>query len=188
MKAVPSLDPWLAGADDRAAQLAQLIGDRNFRLAQVGAWEALTQWNPDANGWDADVMLPWLTTAAATWATDFEETTTTAAAEALASEGWENSVAAALAGWAATAALYSQTIATEARSFGGQDAAHASGLGLKIWRTGGTNPRPTHRAQNNESTPIDDVFSNGLRWPGDRSGRTEETANCKCRMTYSREE
>jgi hypothetical protein len=188
VKAVPSLDPWLAGADDRAAQLAQLIGDRNFRLAQVGAWETLATWNPDATGWDPDVMLAWLTTAAATWASDFEETTTAAVEEALADDGWEETAAAALAGWATTAALYSQTIATEARSFGGQDAAHASGLGLKVWRTGGTSPRPSHRAQNGERTPIDDVFSNGLRWPGDRSGRTEETANCKCRLDYEREE
>lgn len=188
MKAAPSLDPWLTGADDRIAQLAQLIGGRNFRIAQVGAWETLTTWNPDAAGWDADVMLAWLTAAAATWATDFEATTAAAAQEALAGEEWEETVAAALASWATTAALFGQTIATESRSFGGQDAAYASGLGMKVWRTGGANPRPSHRAQNGESTPIDDVFSNGLRWPGDRSGRTEETANCKCRLDYEREE
>ncbi|MEV2274042.1 hypothetical protein AB0I72_00520 [Nocardiopsis sp. NPDC049922] len=154
----------------------------------MGAWEALAAWNPTADGWDPEVMLAWLTTAAATWAGDFEETTTAAAEEALAADDVEESLADALTGWTTTAALYGQTIATEARGFGGVDAARASGVGFKIWRTGGTNPRPSHRAQNNESTPIDDVFSNGLRWPGDRSGRTEETANCNCRMTYSREE
>jgi hypothetical protein len=34
---------------------------------------------------------------------------------------------------------------------------------------------------------LDDVFSNGLRWPGDGKGEAKETANCKCRLDYATE-
>jgi hypothetical protein len=79
------------------------------------------------------------------------------------------------------------TASTEARSFGGYDAAGASGLTRKVWRTGGANPRPSHRAQDGEQVALDDVFSNGLRWPGDGLGEAKEVANCNCRLDYATE-
>jgi hypothetical protein len=89
--------------------------------------------------------------------------------------------------WVSAAATRATTAATEARSFGGHDAAGASGLTRKVWRTGGRNPRPSHKALDGESLALDDVFGNGLRWPGDGMGRVEETARCNCDLDYERE-
>ena len=49
----------------------------------------------------------------------------------------------------------------------------------KMWVTG-ENPRPAHAAMNGERVPINELFSNGLDWPGDESGSPEETCNCNC--------
>lgn len=86
------------------------------------------------------------------------------------------------------ALLRSETAATEALSFGGHDAARASGLRFKTWRTTSANPRAEHAALNGQKVPVDDVFSNGLRWPGDGSGDAAQTANCRCELTYSKTE
>ncbi|MFD0384682.1 hypothetical protein ACFQ2B_27905 [Streptomyces stramineus] len=51
----------------------------------------------------------------------------------------------------------------------------------------GKNPRPSHKAQNGERVGLDDVFSNGLRWPGDGRGEAKELANCHCTLDYAKE-
>ena len=192
MKAPPSdLEQLLsAGQADREAALAALIAGHNFQLAQVGAWEAMATANPTGDGWDPEAMRAWLLTAAATWAHDITQAQIDRALEAARSDpdGWQVALGAALVGWVAMAPVYAQSIATESRGFGGQDAAQASGLTYKIWRVGGSNPRPSHAAQNGERVPLGDVFSNGLRWPGDRGGSVDETAGCQCSLDYSREE
>ncbi|GAA4688051.1 phage portal protein [Streptomyces youssoufiensis] len=182
------LEMWAAGRDDRLAQLEALLADHGYRLAQVGAWEVLGQWNPEAEGWSAEVMLAWVLAAAQTHAEQHEEAgrKVVAAAEAAGSGGWRETLQTAAAGWVTAAAARAVTAGTELRSFGGHDAAGASGLVQKIWRTGGKNPRLSHRAQDGEAVGLDDVFSNGLRWPGDASGRTEELVNCNCKLDYAR--
>jgi hypothetical protein len=77
------------------------------------------------------------------------------------------------------------TAATEARSFGGHDAAQASGLGRKTWRTTSADPRAEHAAMNGQTVAMDEFFSNGLRWPGDGFGDADETVNCRCRLDYA---
>nr|BEK68848.1 hypothetical protein KPHV_60750 [Kitasatospora purpeofusca] len=183
------LEIWAAGAPDRLAQLQQLIADRAFRLAQVGAWEVLAEHNEDADGWSADVMLPWLLAAAAANAEAHEVAAVAGLQEAVAdpSKDWREQVQGAAAVWAgATAARRAFTAATEARSFGGHDAAGASGLTYKIWRAG-SSPRSTHARLDGDRVLLDDVFGNGLRWPGDGRGSDAETANCNCRLDYERE-
>jgi HK97 family phage portal protein len=49
----------------------------------------------------------------------------------------------------------------------------------KTWVTG-SNPRSSHAALNGETVPIDDVFSNGARWPGDDNLSPEESCGCNC--------
>jgi HK97 family phage portal protein len=179
---------WDAGADDRVAQLQALLAHHGFRLAQVGAWEVLAEWNPDADGWAADVMLAWITAAAETYAAQHESAgrTAVAAVQASGGDGWAGGLADAMAGWVSAAGRRAVTVATETRSFGGHDAAHASGLETKTWRTGGTNPRPSHAALNGDTVPLDDLFGNGLRWPGDGEGDAAETAHCNCHLTYAK--
>lgn len=47
----------------------------------------------------------------------------------------------------------------------------------KRWVTG-SNPRPSHSAMNGETVGIDDVFSNGMDWPG--SGGDADDIGCNC--------
>ena len=49
----------------------------------------------------------------------------------------------------------------------------------KTWITGG-NPRASHAAMDGETVGIDDVFSNGMKWPGDSAGGADEVAGCNC--------
>lgn len=180
---------WDAGADDRLAQLQALLGSHAFRVAQAGAWEVLEEFNPAADGWDADVMLAWLTAAAETHA-EQHEAAGREAVEAVAEDpggSWQDGLALAATAWGVLAEKRGRTAATEARGFGGHDAAGASGLMRKVWRTGGVNPRPSHKALNGESVALDDVFGNGCRWPGDTAAKDAETANCNCRLDYTRE-
>ncbi|MGW7247706.1 phage portal protein [Streptomyces decoyicus] len=180
---------WSAGHEDRMAQLQVLLAEHGFRLAQVGAWEVLSVWNVDAEGWSADVMLAWILAAAQTHAEQHEEAgrKAVAAVQAEGGEGWREGLKGAAAGWAVAAAGRALTASTELRSFGGHDAAGASGLTKKVWRTGGRNPRASHKAQDGEQVGLDDVFSNGLRWPGDGQGAVKETARCNCTLDYAKE-
>jgi SPP1 gp7 family putative phage head morphogenesis protein len=54
-------------------------------------------------------------------------------------------------------------------------------LKTKIWvAVGDAATRDTHRAVDGEEVPIDMLFSNGLRYPGDPDGAPEEVINCRC--------
>lgn len=182
------LAAWDDSAEDRVGVLQQVAARYGFRLSQVGAWQVLEQYNPGADGWDADVMLAWVVAAAETHATQHDEAGRAALEKAAAEgDGVPDTVKAAAAVWAVDAARRALTASTEFRSFGGHDAAGASGLAKKVWRTGGKNPRASHKALNGESVALDDVFGNGLRWPGDGKGDARETANCNCRLDYTRE-
>lgn len=182
------LEWWDGGAEDRLAQLQALIAEHGFRLAQLGAWGVLEDFNPEAAGWDPDVMLPWLLAAAQTHAEQHEAAGRDQVA-AVEEEGgdWQAGLEHAADVWVSAAVTRAVTASTEARSFGSYDAAGASGLTRKVWRTGGSNPRPSHRAQDGEAVALDDVFSNGLRWPGDGLGEAKEVANCNCRLDYATE-
>ncbi|WP_112490892.1 hypothetical protein [Streptomyces bacillaris] len=180
-------DLWAAQSAERQAQLAALIQGFGFRLAQIGAWSVLGVWNPEADGWDPAVMEAWLATAAASHAAEYEQAAYTAATSAVIDEGdWRDNLRAGLGSWVTAAAVRAVTSATEARSFGSHDAAGASGLTHKVWRTGGKNPRASHVRMNGDSVPLGTTFANGLRWPGDANGDAAETANCNCRLDYER--
>lgn len=181
---------WAEGHEDRLAQLSALLAEHGYRLAQVGAWEVLDRWNPEASGWTPDVMLAWCLAAAETHAEQHEEAGRDAVAEVQeeGGDGWREALTAATVAWGVTAAGRALTASTELRSFGGHDAASASGLTRKVWRTGGANPRPTHKALNGEVVGLEDVFSNGARWPGDGSVKLSEKANCKCTLDYDKSE
>jgi HK97 family phage portal protein len=179
---------WDEGAEDRLAELSSLISAHGYRIAQLAAWGVLAEFNPEASGWDPEVMLPWLLAAAESHASQHEA----AGRESVAQvddegDGWQANLQHAGEVWAAAATVRALTASTEARGFGSHDAAGVSGLTKKVWRTGGKNPRPSHRAQDGEAVSLDDVFSNGLRWPGDGKGEAKETANCKCRLDYATE-
>ncbi|MFF5473338.1 phage portal protein [Streptomyces achromogenes] len=183
------LDWWDGGSEGRLAELQSLLAEHGYRLAQLGAWGVLDDFNPQADGWDPEVMLPWLLAAAETHASQHEQAgrDAVAAVQDGPADGWQDALRNAAAVWVTAAVKRAVTASTEARGFGSHDAAGATGLTKKIWRTGGKNPRPSHRAQDGEQVSLDDVFSNGLRWPGDGQGDAKETANCNCRLEYAQE-
>lgn len=55
----------------------------------------------------------------------------------------------------------------------------------KTWVVNSGNPRASHAAMNGETVPIDDLFSNGLNWPGDPSMGADEVAGCMCGVEVS---
>lgn len=180
---------WAAGHEDRLVQLQALLASHGYRMAQLGAWDVLDVWNPEAENWSPDVMFAWILAAAETHAEQHEKAghDAIAAVQEAGGDGWRDALAGAAGAWATAAAARAATASTELRSFGGHDAAGASGLTQKIWRTGGQNPRPSHKAQDGEAVSLDDVFSNGLRWPGDGAGKTTELVNCNCTLDYAKE-
>ena len=180
---------WDEGSEDRLAQLSSLLAEHGYRIAQLAAWDVLDEFNPEAADWDPEVMLPWLLAAAESHA-ELHEQAGRGAVEAAQEEpgdDWRASLQHAADVWAVAATVRAVTAGAEARGFGSHDAAGASGLMKKVWRTGGKNPRASHRAQDGEVVGLDDVFSNGLRWPGDGKGDAKETANCNCRLDYATE-
>lgn len=53
----------------------------------------------------------------------------------------------------------------------------------KVWHSArDPKVRDSHAAQDRQSVGLNDVFSNGLAYPGDPSGGPAETANCRCWM------
>lgn len=185
----------LADAFDLAAEddiLAAVILPHAYALAVAGAATVLTKWNPDADGFDPDVMLPWLRKASISNAHKMNTATQLALSLAIASPGeagWRAAVddALALLKGGGTAEVWSQTIATASSSFGSQDAAKASGLTQKTWRAAPSkSPRASHAAIDGETVDAGELFSNGLRWPGDPVGSADENANCHCRVEWSR--
>lgn len=76
----------------------------------------------------------------------------------------------------------------------GSFAAHEAGrqnLGArakKTWVTRSGDPRDSHAGMAGETVGIDDVFSNGMRWPGDADGGVDEVAGCQCGLVITPED
>ncbi|MCF7550979.1 phage portal protein [Pseudonocardia sp. WMMC193] len=175
---------WDAERWDR--ELAAVISPRIMRLAEAGAWAVLALYNPEAEGWDAEVMTAWLLAAAASHAESINSATKARLEEAVADEDdWKTRVADAFGHLATNAGLFALSMRTEALGFGGHDAAGASGLTHKTWETTSTNPRSEHKRLDGETVPMADTFSNGARWPGDSVNLdVDDRANCKCIVKF----
>lgn len=180
--------PAVADAFDHDAETAALspvLRAVMQRLAEVGAWDVLARWNPEADGWTPEQVEAWIAKAAETNAGRWSTAVADGLAETVAADP-ANAVD-RLRDFLGSSALVmglAGAFTTEAISFGSYDAAVKSGLGSKTWRVTSKNPRPSHAAQNGETVPIGDVFSNGLRWPCDHFGNAAENANCTCRLEY----
>lgn len=75
------------------------------------------------------------------------------------------------------------TAVTFAAGFGAVEAARQrTSRARKRWVVTSGNPRAAHAAMDGEEVGIDDVFSNGLRWPGAYNGDPDETAGCQCEL------
>ena len=140
----------------------------------------------EIEGWSPDVMAAWLDEKATGTAealndglvalldsVDVADGQTIEAALSEASGGWDTAtiagvMALGLAGWAAV------------------DAAKRSPKTMKRWIVRHPRPRKSCQSTNGETVPVDGVFSNGLKWPGDGIGSADLTAGCTCDMEIVR--
>jgi HK97 family phage portal protein len=74
------------------------------------------------------------------------------------------------------------TQCTAVANFARKEGAEQAGVGHKVWRVNSSSSR--HPGMDGERTPIGDLFSNGLKWPGDPNGTAEETAGCICSLDF----
>lgn len=79
------------------------------------------------------------------------------------------------------AAMIARTEVHNATQTGTMEGYVQAGIKTKIWvAVGDARTRDTHRAVDGEEVPMDMLFSNGLKYPGDPEGSPEETINCRC--------
>lgn len=179
-------DEWDGDVWD--AQLGRVIAGRSLRIGSVGAAEVLDRYNPERAGWSPDVMARYLIAASGSHASAVNRQTYEAVAAALAagpSDGWEDRVRVALEERRGRVPLaIGSGIAAESRSFGGYDAARASGLTTKTWRVSSGKPRASHAAIDGLTVPLNAVFPNGARWPGDAFAGSAESAGCHCYLEF----
>lgn len=76
------------------------------------------------------------------------------------------------------------TLATSLAGFASVEAiqqVRGTRTATKTWVVTSSNPRPSHASMAGETVPLDSVFSNGAKWPGDSSALdVDEVAGCSC--------
>lgn len=83
----------------------------------------------------------------------------------------------------AEASTLGRDMVTALSAWGVMEGGRQSGAGTKTWRVTSSNPRDSHAALDGETVPLDQDFSNGLKWPGDgSSGDADELAGCTCEL------
>ncbi len=182
VKALPSLDEAWSDESDQDAALAGLLLTHATDLAEAAAAAVFDEHNPDREGWSADRMQPWLASASATYAHAVNKGTRTLLLAAMSPlDGWEDRVRGVLEDRASYARLWAQRVMTECASFGGQDAAKASGLSTKTWRAGDDK----HAALDGTTVELAAAFPDVGRWPGDFRGGRDNADYCFCALTFA---
>lgn len=171
--------------DELAADMLRL----NTLVATSAAKQTMAQLGLNPADFDTSIMSGWLTEHATATAKAINITTFNALAQAIADgeEDEESDAPTEVKGLfdtfvASRAAMLAVTIGSALSGFGSTEAGkQAGGPGTtKTWVTG-DNPRPSHASMDNETVDIDDVFSNGARWPADTSALdAEDIAGCNC--------
>lgn len=84
-------------------------------------------------------------------------------------------------------AIAATTLVTTFAAFATTEAAKQVGgtSATKTWVVASGNPRPSHAEMDGETVGIEDVFSNGMNWPGDPAGGVDEVAGCTCDVEVS---
>jgi HK97 family phage portal protein len=159
-----------------------------FKLNRLTALAFAAYMTEQLDGVEVDegVMLAWLQEHSQIQAANINNQTQQAVAQALGEPEAAGAVRhvfeVAVTAWALSQAV---TAVTAAASFGTNEAANANNLKRKTWRVNSSNPRPEHAAMKGETVGIRDLFSNGMRWPGDPAGGVENNSNCQCSVEFS---
>ena len=158
-------------------------------IAEAAGKATLDELGLDSEAWTVDALLGWLLANANGVASAVNTTTreALAAAELDDDPGASRSQVFALARTVRAPQLAtSQTSAVS--GFGTVEAVKGqSAQAVKTWHAG-SNPRSAHARLDGETVPLEAVFSNGARWPGDSQLPPDERAGCNCRMTVALQE
>lgn len=162
--------------------------DLNLKLLGLGEMTAtdFAQEVGDEFGTEVDtgLMMAYLEESSRVAAENINQTTRDEIADALEKDADIKALFEGLI--AARAGQIALSRATNMANFGQQEGAKQAGVTKKVWTV--TNPRSRHPEMNGQSVPVDGVFSNGMRWPGDASGGVDEAARCQCLLNFAREE
>lgn len=136
---------------------------------------------------DADAMAAFLAENVRIAAEEINATTAEQLTEALAADDPKTEVAALfeIASTSRTEQIATSKVTTAA-NFGAAEGAQQAGLDTKVWRTNSGNPRSHHAALNGQVRKLGELFSNGMKWPGDPLGGADNLANCRCTVTFNR--
>jgi hypothetical protein len=79
--------------------------------------------------------------------------------------------------------------ATAVDGWSALEACRQSGVqGLrKRWLVTSSNPRPSHKAMDGQTVPVEEKFPNGMEWPGDWAGGPDEVCGCQCTIEVIRD-
>lgn len=181
VKALPSLDEVWRDQSEQDTQLAELLAGHGQRVATAAAVAVLDVHNPGRDGWSADKLTPWVQAAAGTYAHAMNKGTEKALLLALSqAEDWQDRVRSLFADRSSYAQVWSQRVLTEVGSFGGHDAAKASGLTTKTWVSGDSG----HTWLDGTTVELADAFPEVGRWPGDFRGGVDNAEHCYCSLTF----
>lgn len=165
------------------SELSELLFEYATELSEKVALSTLKEigYGPDA--FNADQTLNWLQEVSERTATSINDTTLEKVKDALDAEDPQEALDNTFVAQVSRAAAVATTVATTVSSFSTVEAAKqaAGEQAEKTWRTG-SNPRPEHARMNGETVPLDEKFSNGLKWPGDSAGGADEVAGCNCAL------
>lgn len=167
------------------AELTAELFTLGLAITAAAAKAVLKVLSLNVEDYDVTRTEGWVQSHAAAVAEAVEASTAEDLTAALAEPDPKAAVTGLFAQYATTRAPVIATSETTALSgFGTEEAVEKTGLpATKTWRTRSKQPRPSHQRMNGESVPVGDEFSNGARFPGDRSLPKEERMNCRCDMT-----
>ncbi len=134
---------------------------------------------------DDERMLPWLEENSRISAEEINATTREAVGQALAEDDPRVAVQHLFdVLLVARAAQIATSRVTTTSQFGASEGARQAGLRSKTWQVNSSNPRPEHSAMAGETVGLGELFSNGMRWPGDPAGGADNNSNCQCSCVF----
>lgn len=167
---------------------ADLLG-RTLTVTAAHARATLEALKEDADAYDVERTREYLKVTAADNAASINAATRIAIEEAIEDDEDDDPLAAAAhvfeVAEESRAGQIAGTVVTAALGFAALEAVEqvrGERTAYKEWVAAGSNPRPSHAAMNGERVGINDVFSNGARWPGWGGIDVDETAGCECIM------
>ncbi len=166
------------------AELTADVYRLNLLVGTAAAHRTLAAVGVDTDDYDEDRTLAWLLANAEGTAEAMNGATELDVAEALSDDDPRSALADMFAVYAtARAAQAAMSQVTSISGFGTTEAARQTGRSAtKTWRVRSSNPRSSHARIDGETVGLDDEFSIGGAWPGDRRLAVDERAGCTCDM------